>query len=165
VYGLDNVILSALPLVDFDGDGEITIVDVDMLSAEAAKNGSSNIDFDVTNDGFVNNEDVTRLLNFANRLNGDADFDGEVQFSDFLVLADNFGLTDKKWSEGDFDSSGIVQFPDFLILADNFGQSAAALAAVPEPSAVMLVLLSAVAIAARHRRRGKDRSPARDVAQ
>ncbi len=41
---------------------------------------------------------------------------------------------------GDFDRDGVVSFPDFLLLAANFGETAA-VAAVPEPSAVMLLVV------------------------
>ena len=75
---------------------------------------------------------------------GDTDGDGEVQFADFVVLADNFdGEAD--WTGGDFNGDGLVQFNDFLALANNFGRIAgnqgAALAAVPEPSTALLALI------------------------
>ena len=52
---------------------------------------------------------------------GDTDFDGRVDFVDFLALAINFGNQDAVWNEGDFDGDGTVGFTDFLLLAENFG--------------------------------------------
>ena len=69
---------------------------------------------------------------------GDANLDGDVSFPDFVLLADNFGQTGG-WGQGDFDADGQVQFPDFVILADNYGQVAAA--AVPEPWAMLLLIM------------------------
>ena len=132
IFGLDNVMLSTLLAGDFNGDGALGVEDVDLLSAQVSAGDSG--DFDLTGDGTVNGDDVDQLLRLAGHLNGDADFDGQVQFSDFLILADNFGKVDKKWSEGDFDSNAAVLFPDFLILANNFGTSSGVAVSIPEPS-------------------------------
>lgn len=56
---------------------------------------------------------------------GDADGDGEVAFSDFLLLSANFGKqVDAVWADGDFNEDGKVEFADFLILSANFGRTA-----------------------------------------
>ena len=60
--------------------------------------------------------------------NGDIDGDGQVAFSDFLILSRNFG-TAAAQSGGDIDCDGQVAFGDFLILSRNFGQSTIAAAA------------------------------------
>lgn len=55
---------------------------------------------------------------------GDANRDGKVSFSDFLVLSQNFGkVADAVWADGDFDSDQGVSFADFLILSQNFGRA------------------------------------------
>ena len=74
---------------------------------------------------------------------GDADVDGDVNFNDFEVLANHFGMPGG-WQNGDFDSNGQVQFPDFVILANNFGH-AVITAVVPEPSAVFLLTIGLLA--------------------
>ena len=53
---------------------------------------------------------------------GDSNLDGEVNFQDFLVLANNFGRTDAAFADGDFDENGTVDFVDFLALSQNFGR-------------------------------------------
>ena len=64
------------------------------------------------------------LRTHSQPLPGDANSDDMVDFTDFLILARNFGSkTDQALADGDFDNSGEVEFLDFLILAENFGRS------------------------------------------
>jgi hypothetical protein len=57
-------------------------------------------------------------------LTGDFNGDGEVDFADFFLFADHFGLTeDENWdSRYDLDDSGEVGFADFFLFADSFGR-------------------------------------------
>jgi hypothetical protein len=89
----------------------------------------------------------------AMRLPGDANFDGNVNLSDFNTLAANFGQSGRTWQQGDFNFDGNVNLSDFNLLAANFGQSeagapgaglspddwAALASAVPEPGSACLV--------------------------
>ncbi len=59
---------------------------------------------------------------------GDADLDLDVDFADFVILANNFGLTNRSWRNGDFNGDTWVDFADFTILANNYGQQLAPLA-------------------------------------
>jgi hypothetical protein len=59
----------------------------------------------------------------APELPGDANVDGVVSFTDFVTLANNFGLANKGWVGGDFDMNGTTAFSDFVSLANNFGQT------------------------------------------
>lgn len=95
------------------------------MEIAAATNNST---FDLDSDGHVNQDDLDQFLgggviSAGDMLNGDANFDGEVAFDDFLVLSVNFGQSGKKWSEGDFAANGQVEFADFLVLSNNFGAS------------------------------------------
>ena len=67
---------------------------------------------------------------------GDLDGNGSVDFTDFLVLSENFGntLESADHTQGDIDCSGMVDFADFLVLADNFGTDVAGAESVPEPA-------------------------------
>lgn len=57
-------------------------------------------------------------------LPGDADANGEVDFSDFLIMSRHFGTeVEGGFLEGDFDLNGVVEFPDFLVLSRHFGQT------------------------------------------
>jgi hypothetical protein len=103
---------------------------------------------DCNSDGSINVQDANctpldQLDDFLASLDppslrGDADGDGEVQFTDFVILSNNFG-NPGDYTSGDFDKDGVVQFSDFVILSSNFGQTggAAALASVPEPSGLL----------------------------
>ena len=85
-------------------------------------------------------------------LRGDADGDGQVQFSDFVILSENFTL-DGQYTDGDFDKDGVVQFSDFVILSESFGQTGGAVAAaVPEPASWGLFCMGIVCLLGRHRR-------------
>jgi hypothetical protein len=105
------------------------------------------------------NVDATSVLVMYTRP-GDADFDGLVDFDDFVRLRDNFGKAPGVWGEGDFNHDGLVDFNDFQLLEVNFGgtvdgltsnptpDQASALAAfaaanVPEPASAGLLFVTA----------------------
>ena len=81
-----------------------------------------------------------------------------MQSSDFLKLSGNFGNSPAVYTDGDFDKDGEVGFGDFLLLSQSFGKGGdfsadvAMAAAVPEPSAVSLLLVGAVFILTRRSR-------------
>lgn len=58
-------------------------------------------------------------------LAGDANRDRVVDFSDLLILAQNYGQTGKTFSQGNFnyDATGDVNFEDLLLLAQRYGTS------------------------------------------
>jgi hypothetical protein len=58
-------------------------------------------------------------------LPGDANSDGMVNFSDYLLLAQNFGKLDTTWEQGDFSGDNTTNFSDYLLLAQNFGKGGA----------------------------------------
>jgi hypothetical protein len=60
----------------------------------------------------------TILAKYA--LNGDANLDGQVNFADLLLLAQNYGKTSANWDQGDFNYDGKVGFDDLLLLAQNY---------------------------------------------
>lgn len=60
---------------------------------------------------------------------GDTTGDGIVDFSDLLVLAQNYGKSNRTWSQGDLNGDAVVNFDDLLILAQHYGTSLLALPA------------------------------------
>jgi hypothetical protein len=118
---------------DFDGDQLLTAADIDLLTA-----GIEGPDkrFDLNGDGSVTADDRRVWVEkIKGTFFGDAELNGDVQFGDFVILAQNFAKSGG-WGQGDFDGSGQVQFEDFVLLAQNFGKvSAQAASAVPEPTA------------------------------
>jgi hypothetical protein len=137
-----------IALGDFNEDGGVDLADMDLLCREVSA-GNGELSFDLTEDGIVNLNDLNRLLELTDRLPGDADFDGNIQFPDFVALANSFGQAGT-WSHGDFDCTGNVEFSDFVILAENFGQVAAA--SVPEPSSLVHIFLAAICLSCLFRR-------------
>lgn len=99
------------------------------------------------------------------RLPGDANFDGIVDFSDLLVLAQHYGQPGE-WVDGEFSGGGTVNFADLLTLAQHYGQtqsadqlySAVSLEAdaapgqVPEPAAAAAAVAFASILARRRTR-------------
>jgi hypothetical protein len=102
--------------------------------------------------------DDLRLTNPVNqRIPGDANLDGKVDFSDLLILAQHYGLSPgAMWGDGDFNADGGVGFDDLLILAQNYGigtaTGAQALSATPEPSSLAGLAIGATALLRRSRR-------------
>jgi parallel beta-helix repeat protein len=56
-------------------------------------------------------------------LPGDANGNGIVDFTDYVILSNNFGKAGGV-SSGDFNGDNIVDFQDYVILSNNFGLSA-----------------------------------------
>lgn len=66
------------------------------------------------------------------RLVGDSDDDGDVDFQDFLILSNTFGQTVEPGTGADFDADGDIDFQDFLGLSNNFGAEAVEVDLTPE---------------------------------
>src|SRR5205807_10541781 len=62
-------------------------------------------------------------------LRGDINLDGQVAFSDLLVLAQHYNTSNAIWDQGDLNYDGTVGFADLLALAQNYGHAALAAAA------------------------------------
>ena len=111
--------------------------------------------------GWIDNNSTA--VNVGYTYFGDANVDGKVDTSDFMALAQHFGMTSAIWSQGDFNYDGVVNALDFNYIATNFG--AAPIPAppalgtpvlgslVPEPTSFGLLALAATALASRRRRR------------
>ena len=84
---------------------------------------------------------------------GDLEANGEVAFADFLVLSSNFGSAGVGYPGGDIDVDGEVAFADFLAQSTNFGMTSGAVASVPEPGSIVVLLFSVILVATRHRQR------------
>jgi hypothetical protein len=94
---------------------------------------------------------------------GDANGDGRVNLSDFLVLRRNFGNDggpddNVGFHDGDFDGNGIVNLSDFLLLRANFGTGDQGPldswyeSIVPEPTMGATMGLAGLALVRRRRR-------------
>ena len=90
---------------------------------------------------------------------GDANADGKVDINDLTIVLARYGQTGMTWNTGDFNGDGKVDINDLTIVLANYGKSLGAsgvgLAAVPEPSALVLIgfgIFSLVACTCRRRR-------------
>ena len=101
---------------DFDGDGEYGCEDVDGLVAAIA-GASDPVEFDLTDDGQVDQDDLNAWLSEAGEeelasgsafLNGDANLDGAVDTSDFNIWNENKFNSIAAWCSGDFNADGAV---------------------------------------------------------
>ena len=54
---------------------------------------------------------------------GDTNLDGQVNFSDLVRLAQNYGGMGKSWPSGDFTGDSNVDFNDLVKLAQNYNAS------------------------------------------
>ena len=92
-------------------------------------------------------------------LPGDANGDGKVDVNDLTIVLSHFGATTGvDWSTGDFNGDGKVDVNDLTIVLSNFGESLGAAAggspvAVPEPSALVLIVFGGVSLFGWVRRR------------
>jgi fibronectin-binding autotransporter adhesin len=104
---------------------------------------------------------------------GDANDDGTVNFSDFIILSQNFGQNGT-WNQANFTGASVVDFNDFVVLSQNFGNTIGASAltvsdeeialfqsasqsffagtGIPEPASLMLMGLGATALLTRRRK-------------
>jgi hypothetical protein len=55
---------------------------------------------------------------------GDLNVDSIINFDDLLVLAQNYGGSEKTWATGDINYDLTVNFDDLLALAQNYGRTA-----------------------------------------
>ena len=129
---------------DFNQNGMIDIEDINLLSAESARMGND-LTYDLNQDGLVNKSDIKVWAHDLKQTwIGDANLDQQFDSSD-LVTVFVAGLfeqdTDAKWNQGDwngdlrFDSGDLVSaFAD-----GGYDQGPRPAAAVPEPSAIVLI--------------------------
>jgi hypothetical protein len=147
---------------DFNLDGTVNALDIDLLAADAARavsldldlydlNNDDDVTFAVSSPGAPNASDSDVLIReILQTRYGDADLNGQVFLSDLTKLATNYRQAGAfGWAQGNFDGShqaGTAATPriflsDLIALATNwrFGVGGAG-AVVPEPSGLVLAL-------------------------
>jgi parallel beta-helix repeat protein len=147
------LILGGLENGDFNADGMINALDLDLMMAHVNA-GSANCLYDLTGDGVVDKSDADAMVHdMLGTEYGDANLDGLVSDADYTVWADSYGQA-TGWAGGDFNGTGVATEADYTIWADYYGFGASQ-ADVPEPCALGLLALGAGVVG----RRGARRRP------
>jgi hypothetical protein len=151
VFGLDNVSVSlfedlASVLGDFNADGILGIDDINML-ANAIQSGSSDSQFDLNQNGQVEAEDYGHwVTDIKQTWLGDATLDGQFDSGDLVEVFTAGQYEDgiagnSTWATGDWNGDGEFDTGDLVAAFQDGGFEAGqrtAVAAVPEPSALIL---------------------------
>lgn len=112
---------------DFNGDGSWDCRDIDDLSAEIFA-GTNDVQFDLTGDGLVDSGDGTQWLALAGAQNlqsgqpflpGDANLDGDVDVSDFMIWNGSKFYNTTAWCNGNLNFDGTVDISDFNVWNEN----------------------------------------------
>ncbi len=145
-------------LGDLDWDAQLGGEDIDILSS-AVRSGSDVKRFDLNHDGVVNTEDRTYWVAYLRgTFLGDANLDGEFTSGDMVqVFAVGKYETEGEagWAEGDWDGSGLFNSSDLVAAYVDGGYERgqrAAVATVPEPAGVVLIVVGIVLWLAGQRR-------------
>jgi hypothetical protein len=143
---------------DFNRDGVLDVLDIDELTGivQAATNDPQ---FDLNADGLVDDQDRrVWVKDLKGTYFGDGNLDGEFNSTDLVdVLAAGTyeAAIGSSWGTGDFDGNGHTDSSDLVAaLADGGYEQGprAAMSAVPEPGAGLLLALSLLALSTNRRR-------------
>ena len=139
---------------DFDGNGQYTCNDVNLLVAEIAS-GNFNSLFDLNVDGVLDTIDLDAWLAEAGAANlpsgnpylpADLNLDGFVDGQDFVRWNDNKFTATAEFCAGDLNADGVIDGQDFIVWNAHKFTSADDLQTVPEPmSGVMWLIVAGVA--------------------
>jgi len=110
--------------------------------------GNARIDSDYNSHAFI--------LTLPLPLPGDANLDGKVDINDLTKVLTNYNQNGS-WSLGDFNGDGKVDINDLTIVLAHYNQTAGSsvggMAAVPEPTSLLLTALALLGLLAFARRR------------
>jgi hypothetical protein len=135
---------------DFNMDEGVDALDINALFAEL-REGGADLWYDLTGDGFVNGGDTDKLIRqiLATEY-GDANLDGAVDGLDYGEWSAHYQMAGAGWREGDFNGDGIADGLDYNIWSLYYQGGAGAQA--PEPAAVSLLAIGALALLLRRRK-------------
>ena len=137
-------------LGDYNDNGQLDAGDLDLQAAAIAAN---DLAYDLNNDGATNYADrQVWVKDLKSTWIGDANLDGVFDSGDFVVAftAGKYETGDAAgWADGDFDGNMLFDSADFVASFIDGGYEAgpvAAVAAVPEPSSVLLILVGLLGV-------------------
>ncbi len=145
-------------LGDFNGNGDLDVSDVNVLSMEVAS-GQNNSPFDLNSDDKVDPEDLTVWVNDLKATwIGDANLDGEFNSGDFVGVftAGKYETGEAaSWESGDWNADLRFDSGDFVAAFSQGGyELGPRVTLVPEPTAMKAIasLLLSVLLVRRRRR-------------
>ena len=141
-------------LGDFNGDGELTAIDINLLTAQV-RSEEPDVSFDLNGDALVTDADRSVWVETLKYTYfGDANLDGQFSSADFvkIFVAGQYedGLEDNSvWETGDWNGDGDFASSDFVkaFVGGGYekGQRVDAVA-VPEPAGLTLLLLAVIGL-------------------
>ena len=147
---------------DTNLDGAIDAADIDLLF-KAVNENSVEAQFDINDDGSVNSADpVAWIEDVNNTYSGDANLDGEFNSGD-LVAVFGAGLYETKqpagWAQGDWNGDMVFDSGDLVVAfaGGGYEEGVRGVAAVPEPSSLVLLLMGGLFVMGRARRTSSGR--------
>ncbi|MCA9167601.1 MAG: hypothetical protein KDB23_08025 [Planctomycetales bacterium] len=146
-------------LGDFDVNGIVNALDVDLLSLELQEN-NPDIRFDINGDMLVDQGDLGKWVHdVKSTYYGDTNLDGEFDSSD-LINAFQAGqyedsvFGNSTWSTGDWNADREFTTSDFVVAFQDGGYEQGprtAVASVPEPHALIPFVIGAIGLLAKNR--------------
>ena len=144
---------------DFNADKELTVEDIDLLTAEI-QNDEPRFWFDTDGNENVDGDDRTQWVHdLKNTYFGDANLDGEFNTGDLTLVfqagqyEDDIAMN-SSWVTGDWNGDGEFGTEDLVVAFQDGGYEKGpkvAVNVVPEPTSCVLLLLGWIAIVARRR--------------
>ena len=136
---------------DFDGDGQLTAADIDLLTL-ASVEGDYQVQLDLNGDRVVGQADrVIWIEQLKHTYFGDSNLDGEFNSEDFITVFQSAEYEDgvvgnSTWASGDWNGDLEFDTTDFVAALQTGGYdvgprseiSAASAAAIPEPGCLSL---------------------------
>ncbi len=144
---------------DYNSNGVLDAGDIDLLSM-AVRDGDMDLRYDANGDGSVNNDDRTYWVNDIRKTYfGDANLDGVFSTDDFVLVFQAGEYEDgimgnSTWATGDWTGDAEFDTDDFVLAFQEGGFELGprqGVAAVPEPSTILLLLLGALPLIGRRR--------------
>ena len=122
VAALQDVGWSVVDPLDINSDGRVDLYDVNVACAGG--------------------DELGEWFEALGAVRSDLDFNGVVDFNDFLQLSRNFN-TEGVYTSGDVTCDGLIEFGDFITLSGDFGNRAGTqIASVPEPRATFSLMIA-----------------------